>query len=113
MNTAARFETSVTLQFLVTGHDGSDDKALERRLAAREAHLSGADKLRQSGNLLFASAILNDSGKMIGSSLVMDFDSRASLDAWLNSEPYVIQKVWERVEIFQCKVAPGFGKASI
>lgn len=27
------------MQFIVTGYDGNDDKALERRMNAREAHL--------------------------------------------------------------------------
>ena len=36
---------------------------------------------------------------MKGSALVMDFPDRAALDAYLNSEPYVAEGVWEKVEV--------------
>lgn len=96
------------MQFLVTGYDGADSEALNRRLAARETHLAGMTSLKSSGHLLFAAAILSDDGKMIGSSLIMEFDSRAHLDDWLKSEPYTTGEVWKRVEIHPCKVAPLF-----
>jgi uncharacterized protein YciI len=40
--------------------------------------------------------------------MVMDFPSRAELDEWLKVEPYVVGKVWERVEVFKAKVPPIF-----
>ena len=36
------------MQFLVIGYDGTDDKAPERRLAVREAHLAGVTKMVKS-----------------------------------------------------------------
>lgn len=77
------------MEFLILGYDGTDDGAIERRLAARPAHLELASKFIADGTLLYGAAILNDSGKMIGSTLVCDFPSRAQLDAWLAVEPYV------------------------
>jgi uncharacterized protein YciI len=96
------------MQFLVTGHDGTDAKALERRMAAREAHIKLGDQLAASGNLLFAVAILDAEGKMIGSSLVTDFPSRAELDAWLTIEPYVTGHVWQEIDVQPCRVGPSF-----
>lgn len=96
------------MQFVVTGHDGADAGALQRRLAAREAHLSGADVLKRDGKLLYAAALLGDAGKMVGSVMICDFPSRKELDAWLEAEPYVVGKVWERVEVRPCKVGPSF-----
>ena len=40
-----------------------------------------------------------DDKKIKGSVLVMEFPSRAALDAYLETEPYVTEHVWERVEV--------------
>ena len=96
------------MQFLILGYDGQDEKALDRRLAVRDAHIAFGDKLRDAGNLLYGTAILSDEGKMCGSMLVAEFNSRDELEAWLENEPYVTGKVWERVEISPCKVGPSF-----
>jgi len=53
------------MQFIVLGYDGTDDKALDRRLAAREAHLKLAKEMYGDGKWLYAAAILDDVGKMI------------------------------------------------
>ena len=29
----------------------------------------------------------------------MDFDNRARLDNYLNTEPYIIEHVWEKIEV--------------
>jgi uncharacterized protein YciI len=96
------------MQFLVTGYDGTDEKALNRRLAVREEHIERNDKLRDSGNLLYAVAILDQADKMIGSSLIYEFDSRGQLDEWLKEEPYVTGDVWRKIEISPCRVGPSF-----
>lgn len=95
------------MQFIVTGYDGTDSKALDRRMAAREAHLAMAKKMHESGNWLYAVAMLNDEEKMVGSVIVCDFDSHEALYAqWLDNEPYVLGKVWEKIDIIRGQVAP-------
>jgi uncharacterized protein YciI len=95
------------MQFIVTGYDGTDDKALDRRMAARAAHLSLAGTLHAQGKWLYAAAILNDSGQMAGSVIICDFPSREALETeWLNREPYVTGRVWETVDIRRAQVAP-------
>jgi uncharacterized protein YciI len=96
------------MQFLVIGHDGTDEKALERRLAVREAHIALGDKMRDAGKMLYGAAILDHQSKMIGSVLICEFDSREDLDEWLKKEPYVIGGVWQKTEIHNCKVGPSF-----
>lgn len=100
------------MQFLILGYDGKDESALERRMAAREGHLALGDKMRESGELLYAAAILDDNQKMIGSAMICEFASRADLDKWLEKEPYVVGKVWETVEVQMCKVGPSFVTAT-
>lgn len=96
------------MQFLVIAYDGTDEKALDRRLAVREAHIALGDQMRDEGKMLYGAAILNDAEKMIGSVLVCDFASRAELDQWLKVEPYVTGQVWQTIEIKPCKVGPSF-----
>lgn len=96
------------MQFILLGYDGKDDGALSRRLAVREQHLAVGDQLVTESKLLFASAILDSGEKMIGSMLVLEFPSRAALDAWLATEPYVTGDVWREIEIWPAKVSPSF-----
>jgi len=98
------------MQFLVTGYDYKDEKALERRLAARDAHLKGVEAAAAVNQHLYGAALLDEAGKMIGSFLVVDYPNRDALDAWLDVEPYVLGRVWERIEVVACKVAPTFCK---
>ncbi len=95
------------MQFIVIGYDGTDDKALERRLAAREAHLKSAKEWYDAGKWLYAAAFLSDDGKMIGSMIVCDFPSRDDLEEqWLKNEPYVIGDVWKKVKVQRAQAAP-------
>ena len=95
------------MQFMVTGYDGKDAGALGRRMAAREAHLAMAGKMYEKGKWLYAAAILNEEEKMAGSLIICEFDSRSSLETeWLEKEPYVLGKVWEKIEITRAQVAP-------
>jgi uncharacterized protein len=96
------------MQFLVIGYDGSDDKAMERRMAAREAHLAGVLKMKEEGKAIFGTAILDDQEKMIGSVMVMDFPSLTQLDAWLKIEPYVTENVWRKIDVSPTRVPPIF-----
>lgn len=98
------------MQFLVLAYDYKDPQALERRMKVREAHIKLVDQLRADGKLLFGTAILDDSETMCGSMLVGEFANRKELDEWLKVEPYVTGKVWETVEIKNCKVGPSFVK---
>ncbi|EHQ28980.1 YCII-related protein [Mucilaginibacter paludis DSM 18603] len=92
-------------QYLVIAYDFTDDGALERRMAVRPAHLEGTRQLRQTGNYILGGAILDDHGRMIGSTMVLQFDSDGQLEAWKKQEPYITQHIWEKIEIRPFKVA--------
>ena len=98
------------MQFLVIAYDGTDDKAPERRMAAREVHLAGIVKMKEEGKAIYGVAILNDREEMIGSALVVDFPTRADVGAWLKTEPYVVGDVWRNIEVFPARVPPMFVK---
>ena len=93
------------MQFLLTGYDGTDEGAMERRLKVREEHLENIAVLKKSGSCLFGGAILDEEGKMTGSVIVYDFPDRQSLDEKLKEEVYVSGGVWKKIEIKPFRVA--------
>ncbi len=83
------------MQFIVKAYDGPN--MLEKRMEVRPRHLENLSGV--SGKIICAGGLLDDEGKMKGSVLVMEFESRDGLDQYLKSEPYVIEQVWEKVEV--------------
>lgn len=96
------------MQFLIKAYDYKDENAIERRLASRENHMKNIEEMFKEKKILYAVAILDEKEKMIGSVIIADFPSRESLDEWLKVEPYVVNNVWEKIEVNQCKVGPIF-----
>ncbi len=96
------------MQFLIIAYDGKDSEALKRRLSARENHIKLSSLMRDRGELLYGVAILNEDRKMVGSVLIAEFPSRKELDTWLEREPYVTGKVWDKIEILPCQIGPSF-----
>lgn len=96
------------MEFVIIAKDYKDENALERRLKARERHLELNKKLIEEGKVLFAAALLNENGTMIGSTLIVNFSDKDEIGKWLEQEPYVIGKVWENIEIISCKVSDAF-----
>jgi uncharacterized protein YciI len=88
--------------------DGTDDRALDRRLAARGAHVARRDELIEAGSVLYGVALLDERDRMIGSVMIVDFPDRAAVDAWLQTEPYVTGGVWQEIDVEPCRVGPSF-----
>ncbi len=87
------------MEFLVIAMDGADEGALDRRMAARDAHLEGITKLKEEGRFLAGGAILDDDGKMIGSAVILDYPDRESAEAAVAGDPYSRGGVWRDVKI--------------
>ena len=93
------------MQFLLIAYDGTDSEALDRRLKVREEHLQKTGQLKRDGEFIFGGAILDETGKMIGSTVVYEFPDRQSLDARLKEEPYIVNGVWKKIEIKPFRIA--------
>jgi len=93
------------MQFLITAYDGKDDGALDRRMSMREAHINGANQLKEAGHLIAGGAILDEAEQMIGSTMFVEFDSKAELDQWLASDPYVTGNVWQDISVLPIRLA--------
>ncbi len=83
------------MQFIVRAYDG--EGKLDKRMEVRPRHLDGMKKLND--HIICAGGLLDDEGKMKGSALILDFDSRKELDDYISNEPYVVEKVWEKIEV--------------
>ena len=94
------------MQFLIKAYDGPN--MLEKRMEVRPRHLEGMSRL--SEHIICAGGLLDEEGKMKGSVLIMDFDSRAELDAYLAAEPYVLENVWQKIEVESMNVVIANGK---
>jgi uncharacterized protein YciI len=102
--------TKSRMQFVIIAKDGTDTEALSRRMAAREAHIQQCDAAHAKGEQLMGCALLNEQHEMCGSVMVVDFPDENALNAWLESEPYVLGNVWQDIQILPCKVGPTFAK---
>ena len=83
------------MQFIVKAYDG--DGMLDKRMAVRPRHLEGMKKLGRQ--IICAGGLLDEEGKMKGSALIVEFEDRAALDAYLESEPYVTSGVWQKIVV--------------
>lgn len=90
---------------MITAYDYTDDDALQRRMNIRPHHLDGARELKAKGNFVVGGAMLNEEGKMIGSSMIIQFETDEELELWKRTEPYITQKVWESFDIKPFRVA--------
>ena len=85
----------LVMQFLIKAYDGLN--MLEKRMAVRPRHLEGMKKL--GSQIICAGGLLDEEGKMKGSALVMEFPDRTALDEYLSNEPYVVEGVWQQIEV--------------
>lgn len=97
------------MQFILIAHDHKDG-GLQRRLAIRDKHVKLGDKMKAEGKYIMGVALLDEDNQMKGSVMILDFPSREELDSYLKTEPYVVNNVWDTIEITPCKVGPTFLK---
>ncbi len=92
-------------QYLITAYDYADPDAFQRRMNVRPHHLDGAKDLKTNGNYVIGGAILNDEDKMIGSVMILQFETEEELKKWEQNEVYITQKIWETYDIKPFRVA--------
>lgn len=92
-------------QYLIIARDGTDAKASERRMNVRPAHFEMARQLKADNNFIIGGAILDDNGQMIGSMMVVQFETEDELVRWMRNEPYINGNVWQSIEVKPFRVA--------
>jgi hypothetical protein len=89
--------------YAIVGQDVPD--SLDRRLAARPAHLDRLHALQHAGRLLLAGPFpiidSNDSGTagFSGSLIVAEFDTLTDAQAWADADPYMAAGVYDGVSV--------------
>lgn len=89
--------------YLIEGYDGPH--GVERRPAARQAHMERLVALRDEGRLLLAGPCpaidAADPGPagFSGSAVVAQFESLQAAREWAEADPYVRAGIYDRVEV--------------
>lgn len=92
-------------EYIIIAFDHTDSEAFNRRMSVRPSHFERVSALKKAGNFVIGAAILDDSGKMIGSNMIVKFESQEALQAYLDTEPYITGNVWDKVNIYPSKIA--------
>jgi uncharacterized protein YciI len=91
------------MHYVISGKDV--DGSLEKRLAARPAHVERLKALQRDGRLLLAGplpAIDNEDPGLAGfrgSLIVAEFDSLEAATEWADADPYVTTGVYASVSV--------------
>lgn len=92
---------------VIVAMDGSDEGAVQRRLAARPAHMERVAPAAAAGVLTLGCAVLDaPGGTMIGSVAVTAHATDAEARAFWEPDPYVQQDVWRDLRIWGTRIAP-------
>lgn len=94
------------MQYIITAYDG--EGTLAKRMEVRDRHLEHMAGL--NAKKICAGGLLDEEGKMKGSVLILDFESEADLEAYLATEPYILEKVWDKVVVDKMNVVYLDGK---
>lgn len=87
------------MRYVIHAYDHTDADALERRMRVRPAHLDYVRQLKAIGQFVLGGALLSPDGKMIGSMLLLELETDEQLDAYLHSDPYIVQGVWDEIDV--------------
>ena len=85
---------------MVKAYDG--EGMLDKRMEVRPRHLEGIERIKE--HVICAGGLLDDEGNMMGSVLIMEYESREQLDEYLANEPYVQENVWQKIEVERMNV---------
>ena len=87
--------------FVLTCTDHED--TLEKRLAIRPQHVERLQKLDDEGRLIAAGALPKDPNDpqagFLGSTIIVEFESREALDAWIQEEPFLKEGIYAKIEV--------------
>ncbi|MGE8560555.1 MAG: YciI family protein [Acinetobacter sp.] len=80
-----------------------NEGTVEKRLATRPQHLERLQQLNDQGRLIVAGAMPKDPSNpqagFYGSTIIVDFESREALDAWLQDEPFLKEGVYSHIDV--------------
>lgn len=81
------------MKFVILGYDGPEGEA--KRKIHRPAHLANLEPLAQQGRVILAGPLTDKTGSL----MVLEFDSQTEAEQFASQDPYMVNGVFERVEI--------------
>jgi len=75
------------MHYIIHAYDHTDPDALDRRMAARPAHLAYVSQLKAKDQFVLGGALLDPDGKMIGSMLMLNLETEDHLNEYLKKRP--------------------------
>lgn len=81
------------MKFVILGYDGPEGEA--KRKIHRPAHLANLEPLAQQGRVVLAGPLTDKTGSL----MVLEFTSQAEAEQFANQDPYMVNGVFERVEV--------------
>ena len=92
------------MKFMVTAWDVPGEAGLNLRNALRAADTDTIAARYRQGMVLMGAGIYDEAGVVRGSVIIMDCESRAGIDSYLETEPFQTGGLWERVEVREIMV---------
>jgi uncharacterized protein YciI len=88
--------------FAMIGRDGP--RGAELRMLHRQAHLDGIAVLDRDRRIRHAGPLIDENGAPCGSVIIFEASDLATAKAQAAGDPYVVEGIFERHEVFETKV---------
>ena len=80
-----------------------NEGTVEKRIATRPAHVARLEQLDDEGRLIVAGALPKDPNNpqagFYGSTIIVEFESREAVDAWVAEEPFLKEGIYSHIDI--------------
>ncbi len=80
-----------------------NEGTVEKRIATRPAHVARLEQLNDEGRLIVAGALPKDPNNpqagFYGSTIIVDFESREAVEAWVAEEPFLKECIYSHIDI--------------
>ncbi|MCK7608169.1 YciI family protein [Acinetobacter portensis] len=80
-----------------------NEGTVEKRIATRPAHVARLEQLNDEGRLIVAGALPKDPNNpqagFYGSTIIVDFESREAVEAWVAEEPFLKEGIYSHIDI--------------
>jgi len=88
--------------YVYIGRDS--ERGLELRKLHREAHLARLEALEAEGRIRFGGPLRDSDSNPRGSVVVFEAEDLTAARAWANADPYMVEGVFESIEVFETAV---------
>ena len=80
-----------------------NEGTVEKRIATRPAHVARLAQLDDEGRLIVAGALPKDPSNpqagFYGSTIIVEFESREAVEAWVAEEPFLKEGIYSHIDI--------------